>query len=298
MSKFVHGWTCAALFAMLLAGCHSTPQVATQARVSGEIQSRMGESIGPCTVPGELTFPPGVHLADGLTEHEAVTLALWNNAAYREALAELGISGAQLYDAGLLTDPQFIIFLPLGPKQLEFAGFLAMDAIWLRKIRIRAAELDLTRVSDQLVQNGLDLIRDVRVAHSDLVFAQERAELAHEAEEIRLEIAELADRRLEDGDISGLEANATRVEALRAAADAERFDQDVVLSRNRLRNLVGLSLHSDIVIAQHGPQTVPCRPGLRKRLLEKRWQCVPTCGPRKSPLKRPPSAQISPSGPS
>lgn len=255
-----HRMACAVLCVAVFAGCHSAPPV-TQARIAGELQSRMGQSLGPCNVPGQLTFPAGVDLVDGLTEQEAVTLALWNNAAYHEALAQLGISGAQLYDAGLLTDPQFTVLFPLGPKQLEFFGFLALDAMWLRHVRVRAAELDLTRVADQLVQNGLDLIRDVRLAHSDLVFAQERAELAREAETIRIQIAELADRRLADGDISGLEANAARVEALRAQADAGRFAQDVVLARNRLRNLIGLSVHSDQIVAVRGPQTtLPDRP--------------------------------------
>ena len=54
---------------------------------------------------------------------------------------------------------------------------------------------------------------------------------------MRGEIAELAQRRLEAGDISELETNASRVEALQAEADAEQFRQEVVLAQNRLRNL-------------------------------------------------------------
>jgi hypothetical protein len=46
---------------------------------------------------------------------------------------------------------------------------------------MRAAHLDLDRVSQQMVQNGLDVIRDVRRGHADLLLAQQRAKLAAEA---------------------------------------------------------------------------------------------------------------------
>jgi cobalt-zinc-cadmium efflux system outer membrane protein len=97
-------------------------------------------------------------------------------------LADLGVSSAQLLDVGLISDPQFTIFFPLGPKQLEFTAFQTVDALWLQPVRVRAAELDLDRVSQTMVQNGLDVIRDVRVAHASLLLAQEQAMVAREAE--------------------------------------------------------------------------------------------------------------------
>jgi len=147
-------------------------------------------------------------------------VALWNNAAFQSLLTDLGVSSAQLFDAGLITDPQFILFFPLGPKQLELGGFQAIDALWLRPIRERAAELDLQRVSHGMVQNGLNVIRDVRVAHSDLLLAQQQAELARDAERLRTQIADLAQKRLDAGDISELELNTTRIDAMQATAAA------------------------------------------------------------------------------
>ena len=72
--------------------------------------------------PGQSVIPPDVSLDNGITEDEAVHIALWNNAALLELLADLGISRAQLLNANLISDPQFIVFFPLGPKQLEFMG--------------------------------------------------------------------------------------------------------------------------------------------------------------------------------
>jgi hypothetical protein len=57
----------------------------------------------------------------------------------------------------------------LGPKQLEFTTYQAVEAIWLRPIRRRAAELDLCEVSQQMIQNGLNTARDVSTAHAKML---------------------------------------------------------------------------------------------------------------------------------
>lgn len=118
----------------------------------------------------------------------------------------------------MITDPQYILLFPLGPKQLEFTTYQAVDAIWLRPIRRRAAEMDLCEVSQQMIQNGLNTARDARTAHANLLLAQDRAKLSVKALELRESIAGLADRRLEAGDISELEDTSTRIDALQATA--------------------------------------------------------------------------------
>lgn len=189
---------------------------------------------------GHPGLPPDVVSDDGLTEDEAVAVAMWNNALLQETLTELGVSRARLYDAGLLTDPQFTTFFPLGPKQFEMTLFQSVDAVWLRQIRVRAACLDLNSVAQRMVQNGLDTIRDTRQAHADLLFAQERSALANEASQLRTEIRDLAEKRLAAGDIGELEVMTIRVEALRAEADARRFARDVEVARHRLVQLLGI----------------------------------------------------------
>lgn len=99
-------------------------------------------------------------------------------------------------------------------------------------MRERAAELDLCQLSQQMVQNGLNTIRDARVAHANLLLAQERAELTQEAKSLRDEIAALAEKRLEAGDISELEASTTRIEALQAASGRDTIRRSLRASRS------------------------------------------------------------------
>ncbi|KAB2840724.1 hypothetical protein F9K50_05280, partial [bacterium] len=86
-----------------------------------EREARMGLGLGPDDGPRETAVPPGVHPEDGIDEDEAVAWALWNNAAFQEAIATLGYQRADLVQAGLLPNPVFSVLFPLGPKQLEFA---------------------------------------------------------------------------------------------------------------------------------------------------------------------------------
>ncbi|MFT5326207.1 MAG: cobalt-zinc-cadmium efflux system outer membrane protein [Planctomycetaceae bacterium] len=244
-------WSAIAVMAMVLlfGGCQTAELSQRRSTVSADVASRFGSGLSDETEAGTVQLPSGVATDDGITEDEAVAIALWNNAAYQALLADLGVSSAQLLDAGLISDPQFSIFFPLGPKQLEFTTFQAVDALWLQPIRVKAAELDLDRVSQTMVQNGLDVIRDVRVAHANLLLAQQQAVVSREAESLRTQIADLAQKRLDAGDISELEATTSRIDALQAQATASRAGQDVELARQQLRTLIGLAMHGDNVDA-------------------------------------------------
>lgn len=236
------------LLAAVVTGCHS-PLPNARGRVSQDLKQRFGSGLTRPLTCGQTVIPPGVVLDDGLTQAEATKIALWNNAAYQELLADLGISRAQLLDAGLITDPEFVIFFPLGPKQLEFAIFETVNSIWLRELRVRVASMDLAQVSQSMVQNGLQTIRDARVAHANLVQAQQQAEVARAADSIRTQISELARKRLEAGDVSELEVTTAHIDALQAKATAARAEQDVRLALHRLRTVLGLAMLDAPLIA-------------------------------------------------
>ena len=239
----------AALIAVVFAGCHSAALRDGRHTVASDLATRHGTAVGHQEEPGQSVLPPGVSTEDGLTEDEAVQAALWNNAVFQETLAQLGVSNAQLLDAGLIADPQFQLFFPLGPKQLEFTTFQAVDALWLQPVRVKAAKLDVDRVTQSMVQNGLNVIRDARVAHANLVAASEQAEVAREAATLRQQIADLARKRLDAGDISELEFTTSRIDALQAKAAAERAEHDVTLARERLRTVMGLGMFRDELTA-------------------------------------------------
>ena len=208
-------------------------------QVDGELQARVQRGLGPIRC-GETTLPADVLFEDGLAPDEAVAVALWNNSAFNATLAQLGIARGDLIQAGLLRNPQFQLFLPGGSKQLEWALFLPIDAMLLRERRLDMTQREVCRVAAQLVQNGLDLVRDVRVAHADLALAHDRAALASEAVKLRQSIADLTQKQLDAGDISELEAMTARIALRQAEADAGALNHAVSQAEARLKQLMSI----------------------------------------------------------
>jgi outer membrane protein, heavy metal efflux system len=132
------------------------------------------------------------------------------------------------------------LLLPWGPKQLEFTASLPLEVFWQRPHRVAAAKVDLERVAESLVQTGLNLVRDVRVAHADLALADDRARIASESLRPRSEIAQIVVARLRLGDISELETSTARIDALQAEELATRTNGEVRLAKDRLRFVLGM----------------------------------------------------------
>ncbi|MCJ7580698.1 MAG: hypothetical protein MUP98_09215, partial [Candidatus Aminicenantes bacterium] len=69
------------------AGCSVHTQHTT-ASVSNAIKDRTGHGLNVDKIEQELNLPDDVALQDGLTEEEAVAIALWNNALFQTELVQ------------------------------------------------------------------------------------------------------------------------------------------------------------------------------------------------------------------
>jgi cobalt-zinc-cadmium efflux system outer membrane protein len=193
--------------------------------------------VSPC----EQRIPAGVFLDDGLSEDEAVQIALSNNSAFQATLAQLGMAHGDALQASLLVNPQFLAYFPTGTKEGQYTLFAPIESYLLRSTRVKVADREYRRIGETLVQNGLDLARNVRVAYADLAVATQQAELAREALQIRSEVFDVTERRLNDGDISELETITAKVDRLNAKAAAGVQDQTVAIAEARLASLIGLT---------------------------------------------------------
>ena len=244
-----------AMLATTLAGCAGARLHYGRHSVGSEIESRTCYTLGPAPRPCEASIPPGMDWDDGLLEDEAVAIALWNNAAYQELLAELGLTRADVIEAAQLTNPSFSTMFPVGVKQLEFALTVPLEALWLRPLRLAAAQRRSQETANRLVQDGLDLIRDVRVAYADLVLAQDLLQIAVEGAELRGRIARLADARVRAGSASGLDASTSRIDHMVEAQRAAQLEHEVELARQRLRRLLGMRFTE--IALELVPPTIP-----------------------------------------
>ena len=249
---------CAFAFLSVLTGCQTAPLAPDRLTVDSHLAHRVGQTIPQHTIPGQIAMPPGASLDDGITEDEAIAFALWNNAAFQELLADLGIARGDLIQAGLLPNPEFVYFPSVPDRPFKYLFEVPIDAIWLRPIRVRNASHEADRTAERLTQAGLDLMRDVRQAYADVLLSSERIRIAGEAVKLRGRIAELAEKRLKAGDISSQEAATARIDALQAEQDAIRIVFDRSVAEERLRNVMGIG-KVRVSLKLDPPSTPACR---------------------------------------
>lgn len=249
---------------ILCAGCAGSPF--DREAISAELTRRTDHALPPAarSAPADdgnwNLFPPGTRLDDGISEDEAVAIALWNNAAFLADLQSLELSRADLLTAGMIRNPVFTLLLPLGPKQLEFSALIPIEELWQRPRRVAAAQADVERVANSLVQTGLDLVRDTRFAFADLVLAQKRAVISARMLHVRQEVARIATARHGAGDISALEAEATRLDAVSAEAEGVQLERARSAAREALWRHLGLGQRQIEIPIVEGPPDAAAAP--------------------------------------
>ena len=239
----------AALF--LLSSCSAPPLDELERSALDEIRERTIGGDAPSSRDSAL--PPTADPKDGLTEDEAAAIALWRNPDFAATLTELGLARSDLVQAGLLTNPVFSFLFPLGSKEYEFALKLPLEIFWLRPGRVALAGKRLERAGKLLVQKGLDLVRDARVAHSELLLAAERLRLAREAADIADRVARVAEVRVQAGDAGEIEASTARMDSLLFREEALRLEGELAISRERLRATLALPLELDFNAVESAP---------------------------------------------
>ncbi len=217
--------------------CASTNGAPTRTDLDAAIRERTAAGI---RLEGQPSLPPDVNLADGLTQEEAVAVALWNSPSFQATLVDLGIARADLAEAGLLRNPIFSLLFPWGPKQLEFTLQFPFDALIQRPRRVEAARINATAIGERLVWDALSLVAQVRTAHAEAITADRRLTLATENAALTRSLADITEARLRAGDISDLEARAPRTDALRTDVVRRAAQHDRDLSRLTLAALLGL----------------------------------------------------------
>ncbi|MET0595410.1 MAG: TolC family protein, partial [Polyangiaceae bacterium] len=214
--------------------------------VSSEIAKSAGHDVPVRDVSTEgarvtPSLPPAVANAAALSEDEAVSVALWNSAPFRADLAQLGFARADLDDAAAIPNPNLSFLLPMSTRQVELSVLYPVSTLLQRSWRIASAKYDVERAARSLVQNGLDVIRDVRIAWADLEASERRKKLRERIDRLMRESSAIALRRFESGDTSLLEADLVKAESLAATELAERAAREEKLARVRLRLVLGLA---------------------------------------------------------
>ncbi len=261
---------------LCLTSCASTGSIPNRQTVSDGLKERVGADAAGFPLSAPPSLPPGVTLDDGLSNTEAVSIALWNNPAFQVALADLGFARADLVEARQLRNPILSLLFPWGPKQLEATLQLPIEAIWQRPRRIKVATLNADAIGARLMSDGLGVVALTRTSYVETSAADARVRLSQESAAVWGSLRTITDARLREGDISELEARSVRSEAAMAQAAARGAEGDRDVARIQLEATLGYSIANaalipidDLVIAscatsdQQMTEAMAARPDVR-----------------------------------
>ncbi|MCB9753017.1 MAG: TolC family protein [Myxococcales bacterium] len=242
----------------VVAGCSSASR--DRGWLNDELTQRTGHGIRTAEdASREPSLPPGVALADGLDEDEAVALALWSSPAFRADVTRLRAASAD-YDAAVrVENPSISAQAPIGSIKAAVGLLAPITSLLQRPRRKRAAALVVESVAESLVQSGLDLARDVRLAHIERALAGRRVEILVELETTARELVALAEARSTAGDVSPADVLTVRADA-RVAADAVAVARrEQTLAGARLLVLLGrdASERVEVVTRRALPASAP-----------------------------------------
>lgn len=234
---------------LALAGCSSVRQEAAFHDVQRMVEARTGQNL-------EWIHDPAANekveqtvqslLAKDLTVEAAVQIALFNNRSLQATFEEIGISQADLVQAGLLKNPQIaasIRFPDRPPSAADTEYSITDDILNLiiqplhKKMAIQQLEQTKLRVANEV----LKLVADVKGAFYTVQAGQQLLGRLRVIGDANQAAAELAKNQHEAGTVNELDLvnqqaiyNQTRLELLQAEAQAQ-------LNREKLNRLLGIS---------------------------------------------------------
>lgn len=238
---------CFASLIGLLAGCASVPRDAGFDDVRRTVADRTGHTVqwrDQTAEDAAVDAAVRAMLQDELTVDEAVQVALLNNLNLQATYEELGISQAQLVQAGLLKNPVFSVEArfparPRYPLEVDvFQDFMSIFLLPLRK-KVAAAEFEATKL--RVANAALDLAAEARSAFYTLQAAQQMVEMRRTVLEAAEASAEASQRLHDAGNITDLQLHSDQTMAAQARPDLVEAEADVVDARAHLAALMGLS---------------------------------------------------------
>lgn len=230
------------LSAIVLTGCASFSADGGLDAVSSMTQERIGQPVhlskGAPTDDAQIN----ALLSKPMSADTAVQIALMNNRGLKASLSELGMSEADLVQAGRLTNPALSFGRISGGGQTEIdrsimfdlAGLLTMPA--RRGIERRRFEQAKLLAASQAVQ----LAADTRRAYFTAVSAQQTARFMQQVSTAAEASAELAQRMARVGNWSKLDEAREQAFYADAMAQLARARHSATVAREQLTRRLGL----------------------------------------------------------
>lgn len=231
--------------ALLAAGCSTVARERERANLALEalVREHTGFEPAPTTAgDGSLAAPARELLGRPLTEESAVRIALLNNRKVAAAFARLGVSSAELYQAGLLANPVFAAnakFFGAG-TEIELGITESLLDVFFVAARKRVAEAYFEGAKLHIAAELVRLVHDVRRAFVSVRGAERLVEVERDVHSAVDASVELMTELHRAGNVTDPELTSEELALARAKLALARAEADLVEAREPLSELLGL----------------------------------------------------------
>jgi cobalt-zinc-cadmium efflux system outer membrane protein len=231
----------------LLTGCASTDPRPAFEEVQQSVASRTGQDAAWAPTSEEaaaLETRVAALLAGELTLERAVQVALLNNPALQATFEEIGVSQADLVEAGLPENPElsgFVRFPSEGQgRNTELSFALNVFDLFVAPARRKIAASELQRTKLRVADEVLGLAADVKAAYFTLQARQQLVERLRRILDLTETAESFAHRLHEAGNIPELELQNQIALFRQSKVDVARAEAEVRADREHLNRLLGL----------------------------------------------------------
>lgn len=235
--------------ALVLSGCAQVDPGPAFSEVQQTVAARTGQKIAWNRNSSEDHAAAAAvdrMLKRDLTAEDAVQIALLNNPALQATYEDIGISQADLVQAGLLKNPEFFNstrFPDRGPAYADIEFSVAQDFLdlFMLPLRRKVAETQLEQTKLTVGNAVMNLVCEVKEAYYTL---QARQQLRHGLAvitEVNQTGAELAAQQNKAGTLNEYETEQQSVVATQSKADLAQTEVEIDADREKLNRLMGLS---------------------------------------------------------
>ena len=229
-------------------GCATMRPELGHAEVAALVRERVSESTGwERGTPSDEAVRGQVRelLREGLTREEAVRIALVNSPGLQAAYEALGVSQAELLEAGLLSNPSLgaAVRFPNAPGlglDVEFSLVQGLLDLFLLPARKRIAAQQFDADVRRTAHEALTLVARTREAYAGVQAAQMLLRYQTQLVAVLEASAELARLQREAGNIPELDLAFARSAWQEARVLLARQELGLVEQRERLNRLLGL----------------------------------------------------------
>lgn len=184
-------------------------------------------------------------LEGGVTQEEAVRVALLNNKDFQSLFAELGASRADVVQSGLLTNPSFSFVAQFpeggGRSKLTFGFGQELVDLWQIPVRKKIAEAQLEQTVLKIVRRAVDLAADVRVRYSRLAALKRAEAITKENLQLVERSLQLAQARYTAGESGQLDVFLVRGTLLDVQVGLINLSRDRRVAEAELARSLGLT---------------------------------------------------------